>query len=195
MEVIPPHCHRATSVHTNYDRFQNATEIKWYVFYFRFKIWNKGNVSAKNVEVILKDVKNEKNEFINLSIDNLLWSSLQLQSTGTYIKRIYWDYISPKTYQYSNLGYIVDPNMRNNLKDEYDPRTPIDINETCFAFSIYWRTPDYRYLIPKGKYVFEIIAGCENGKSTSEKFILDVTGYWSEDEKEMLNKGINIKVA
>ena len=105
LNVSSPHCHVATTI----GRIQNSMTVypkKWLRYYFRFQIFNNGHSSAKNVEVILKDVTNGKDESMGLPLDNLLWSTLYLTESGNYVTRMYWESISPKTYQYCNIGHV-----------------------------------------------------------------------------------------
>lgn len=83
-------------------------------YFFRMRIWNRGTVSAKNVEVIIGNLKDDKGQKIDMPQDNLLWSS---HEKGTFTtspypemkERMYWPYISPETYQYCNLGLVRKP--------------------------------------------------------------------------------------
>jgi len=190
IEVKPQDCHRATALMLAEG---NRVIGQCYQYYFRYKIWNNGNVSAKNVEVIIKDIMDAKGNFIEQSLDNLLWSNLEMSEPGKYIFKIYCEYISPDTYQYCNLGHVTQPNKRKEIPSEYNNALFADDNESIFSFSVYWKTPDLRYLIAKGKYSFEIIAGCENGKTVTKKYEMEITGFWSEDEEDMLKNGFRIK--
>lgn len=191
MEVKAPHC-RKTPVQA-LRKNESSTYIEsWSHYYFRFKIKNNGRSSAKNVEVIINDVKLLNGDYVDLSLDNLCWSSLKLDVNSNFLPRIYWDYISPGTFQYCNLGMIVDPAHREEEPGEFKASLAVDINETIFSFAVYWRTNDCKHLIAKGSYTFEIIACCENAKPITKKYLMEITGFWSEDEKEMLEKGFKI---
>lgn len=136
MTVESPHCHRATSLQVIEDRFNNRNIKKWQTYYFRFQICNDGKISAKNVELILKDVQRENGESINLPLDNLEWSTLLLTENGNYVPRMYWKSISPKTYQYCNLGYIMEPEFRRMRPEEDNPNFVLANHECLFAFNV-----------------------------------------------------------
>jgi hypothetical protein len=201
MDMLSQDCHK-TKVYKQYDIIEKKTNkiIRYidyakyhYVYYFRFKIHNYGNMSAKNVEVILKDVKDGEGNSIELSLDNLLWSSLVIDFSGKAKNRIYWDYISPKTYQYCNLGDIIQPNIMKEKHSEYIDSLNLKDDTSIFRFSIYWKTPDLRYLLKPGTYTFQIIAGCENGKSITKNYKLSFNGEWTENEDKMLKENIKIE--
>jgi hypothetical protein len=156
-----------------------------YAYYFRFKIWNNGNISAENVEVIIKNVTDEKGNKIDeiFSLDNLVWSTL----SETMNRRLYWSYISPNTYQFSNLGHVHDPKHRSSIIGEYNKNLMVDNKTVFFSFDIYWRTNDLRYLIKPGTYLFNIVVGASNSKTIEKKFQLSFNGNWDEGEEKMLS--------
>jgi hypothetical protein len=196
--IESPHCHRATSKSPIKEYVQNRfrDEIigynEWFTYYFRFKIGNKGNISAKNVEVILKDLRDGKGEKINLPLDNLVWSTLEFETSDALKPKMYWDYISPDTYQYCNLGYINEPSKRHLNRDNENEKLKLFEDVTIFGFSIYWRTLDKRYLVGPGIYSFNVIVGSENAKTISKSYKIQITGYWSVKEEEMLERGFKI---
>ena len=153
------------------------------VYYFRFRIINNGKISAKNVEVILKDLRKKEGKIL-LSQDNLLWSTLDKKASksgeaASFEERMYWNYISPDTYQYCNLCSI---------------KAPKDENESSIVFSVYWPTVDYLHILPPDTYYFDIIIGAENViKSKRKKYKLEYNGKWTEDEDEMFKENIFIK--
>ena len=165
LDLLPPHCHLFK---------------KHNIFYFRFKIFNNGNISAKKVEVMLIYVKNEKGENIGLSSDNLRWSTQNtdvIESRLLERPRMYWDYISPGTYQYCNLGDIKKP---MNYNEEKGNNFGLKFN-----FSVFWKTPDYNYIVTPGIYTFKIIIGCSNAKAIGIKYKIQIKDYWTEKDDEI----------
>jgi hypothetical protein len=182
MELTPPDCHR-TVMKTSDGNFSA------YIFYYLFKIWNKGNVSAKNVEVIISDVSRKEGAVFK-KIDgflpgNLLWSYLG--------GKTYCAYISPETFKHCNLGHIIDPAKRASVPDENNPALPVTPNEAIFHFDVDFKSNRLYYLVVPGTYQFKITMGCENAKPVSKRYEIDVTGKWSEDETRMLNEGFAIR--
>jgi hypothetical protein len=182
IELNPPDCHR-TILRINLPT--NVSEV--YSFFYRFKIWNKGKISAKNVEVIITELlKKEGNKYKiveSFSPDNLLWST-----TGD----IYAPYISPETFKHINLGHIHDPKVRANLSGENNPKLPVSNEEAIFSFDVHFKSNILYYLIAPGEYKIELKVGCENAKTITKKYSINFTGKWIEDESRMLNESLKI---
>lgn len=191
-EIItsPPDCHRTT---TN-ARVQQVTTtlLTFSTYYYRFKIWNKGKTSAEKVEVIIVDIsKKEGNNYKRVesfSLDNLVWS---VPEEGK--PRVFYDYISPDTYKYCNLGHIHDPVYRNALQGESNPNLKVENYQAIFCFDVYFRSNILYYLIGPGVYRIKIKVGCANAKTITRDYELEVTGKWSDDESKMLKEGLLIK--
>jgi len=194
IELKPPDCHRTITKTSG-----GSKQFEFFSYYLRFKIWNKGNISAKNVEVLITELlKKEGNSYRIVEAftpDNLLWSTLQNEWPYYFTNqfKIYCDYLSPNTYKYSNLGHIHDPKYRQNLKGEWNPKLPVSPEETIFSFDINFKSNALYYLISPGIYQIEIKVGCENGITISKRYRLNIKGKWSEDEIRMLNEGFDIK--
>jgi hypothetical protein len=181
IELSPPDCHRTIS---------RVPGTEFYSFYYRFKVWNKGRVSAKNVEVLIVDIlKREGSSFKRIesfSPDNLRWSTL-------IVSRRYCDYISPDTYKHCNLGHIHDPKFRSSISGEDNPKLPVGKNEAIFCFDVHFRSNILYYLVGPGEYQIQIKVGCENAKTITRKYLMKVRGKWFEDENRMLNEGLSIE--
>lgn len=193
IESKPPYFHRTES---------KAENISFYSYYCWFEIWNNGNISAKNVEVIISDLfKKEGDDFVPVKdffSDNLKWSLIS-DIRGAYpngvpiiVPKIYCDYISPKTFKPCNLGHIHDPRYRNNFPGEHNPSLPVGENESIYCFEVNFKSNKLNYLMPPGNYKFTITIGSENAKTIRKKYLMEVTGKWSDDELRMLNEGLKI---
>lgn len=192
IEAKPPDCHRTES---------RGNNVSFHSYFCWFEIWNTGKTSARNVEVIISNVSRKReNGFEPLEEffpDNLRWSLLsEIRGSGAQgvqvMPKIYCDYISPGTFKPCNLGHIHDPNFRTRLPGEDDPSLPIRDGDTVFCFEVNFRSNRLNYLVQPGSYEFTITVGCENAKTISKKFLLEVTGAWFEDESKMLNEGLRI---
>lgn len=169
ISVKPPDCHLVRDADA---------------YFFRMRIWNNGTVSAKNVEVIIGNLENEKHEKIDMPQDNLLWSSHEKGSiTGsTYDEmkeRMYWPYISPGTYQFCNLGFVKKPTKENI--------------HTKFELQVYWPSPNSLHILKHGVYCFDITIGCENGKAITNRYRMrifkDVPVWdWEGNESKYLEE-------
>ena len=162
---------------------------KTYTYYIRFKVSNTGNEVAKNVEVFLKSVKNSLGDIIPVSPGNLQWSSLILKG-DRFEPRMYWDYLSQGTHQYCNLGEITHP-----LHIPKEDMSLIPLEERKYStlnLSLYWRSIDGSFKLPRGKYILEIVVGSSNAKPININFEIEHSGEWYENEVDMFNKGLKI---
>ncbi|MBI5402966.1 MAG: hypothetical protein HY959_06170 [Ignavibacteriae bacterium] len=174
----PPHCHLLEN---------NLT------YYIRFKILNNGNVSANNVEVFLKSVIDKNNKYVSLSASNLLWSSIKLERLekenpfSSY--RMYWDYLSPNTYQYCNLGEISQPLLPEQDRSGLSAEQRLSYK---FNLSLYWKANDGSFSLLPGKYTFELIIAASNAKPISKIYEIEFTGVWNKNEKIMFSESIKL---
>ena len=201
LDILSPTCNRSLikpdekEINENYkaitEGYGKDSDLDFYRDYFRLKILNKGKVSAKNVEVILKDVKDVNGKTIGLSSDNLLWSTYEYSNLKELKPIMYWDYISPGTHQYCSLGFIDDPSKREylkvyeNLKSLNKKAIIAYEDETIFAFNVYWKTYDPKYFIPKGVYFISLVIGCENARHLEKEIKIEVIGKWATQEKDI----------
>ncbi|MDA8078744.1 MAG: hypothetical protein M0Z79_07360 [Nitrospiraceae bacterium] len=190
IKTVPPDCHRTVVQGNN----------PFYAFYYTFRISNKGNRAAKNIEVLISDVSQRKGDtdcYIEGFLpDNLNWTLL---SEPIYVgERIYWrskvycDYISPNTSKHCNLGHIHDPAFRDSVGED-NPDLHLPQKETIFCFDVHFRSSRPYYLVAPGTYIFKITVGSSNAKSMSKFYEMTVTGKWFTDEDRMLNEGLIIK--
>jgi hypothetical protein len=188
IELSPPDCHRTVS---------RGGSTEFYSFYYRFKVWNKGKVSAKNVEVLINDIlKRHGTSFKRVeafSPDNLKWSTLFDIVGGSIVYRRYCDYISPGTYKHCNLGHVHDPNFRTSIPGENNPNLLVRKDETIFCFDVHFRSNILYYLVEPGEYQIQIKVGCENAKTITKKYLVKISGKWFEDENRMLNEGVSVE--
>jgi len=188
IELSPPDCHRTIA---------RAPGAEFFSFYYRFKIWNKGRVSAKNVEVLIVDIlKREGGTFKRIELfspDNLRWSTLFDIVDGRMVPKRYCDYISPDTYKHCNLGHIHDPKFRSSIQGEDNPKLPVGKNEAIFCFDVHFMSNILYYLVEPGEYQIQIKVGGENAKTINRKYLMKISGKWFEDEKRMLNEGLSIE--
>jgi hypothetical protein len=189
IDLHPPDCHKTNVVFD--DRKGNAGSFDSY--FFRFEVWNRGRVSAKNVEVLITEVLRKKGNSYELissfSPDNLSWSIL-FEAPGK--TQRYCTYISPDTYKHCNLGHIHDPHYRQVIGED-NTALNVHVPETIFCFDVLFRSTILYYLVGPGTYRISIKVGCENAKTIERQYQITITGKWFTDETRMLNEGISIK--
>jgi hypothetical protein len=186
ISLHPPDCHRTISL---------LGDKQFFSFYYLLEIWNKGNVSARNVEVLIVDVQRKEGTSFKMIDsflpDNLKWSTLFDVSGDRLISKRYCEYISPDSFKHCNLGHIHDPAYRK--ADGDDSHLSISEKETIFCFDVHFMSTKRYYLVGPGVYRVKIKVGCENAKTITRSYQITITGKWFEDETRMLNEGVTIE--
>lgn len=188
------HHHKLNRIHNpDYEK-----EVQFNSYYFRVIVFNEGNVSANNVEVIINDVEvYEKDKWVlkkDFVFENLIWSSFTPKGEV----KIYCEYISPQTGQYINIGHIFDPKYYRGrdykeLFGSDNPRFHLgDVDEVLFIFDVNMKSIGQYYIVKPGRYRFSITIGSANAKSVTQTYELNFTGKWTEDESIMSKKEIKI---
>ena len=162
------------------------------VHYCRLEIYNEGNVSAKDVEVIVTEVRKKHNYkyFKRMPIGtpyNLTWTH-KMDSP-------YLSVLSPGTKRHITLGHILEPNQRQNYPAE-NPRFTYDLKKTLFHLDFFTKSTTREYLLPHDEYQVDIQIVASNLKKPAEYTVkLNLTGEWFESEQEMYAKGIVITIS
>lgn len=186
--LAPPDSHRTIT---------RSPQIEFYSFYYRFKIWNRGNVSARNVEVLIVDILKREGESFrrieSFSPDNLRWSTLFDLADVRLVPSRYCAYISPDTYKHCNLGHIHDPQFRSSVAGEDNSSLPVGKSEAILCLDVHFRSNILYYLIVPGEYRIQIKVGCENARTIDKWYLLKLSGKWFQDEQRMLNEGLSIE--
>jgi len=181
-------------------------------YYFRFRVWNKGDVTAEKVEVILKRVYirtkggTEYKLDESFPIDNLNWSTIgsriiipivkngKAELGETLVPSTYCDYISPGTYKLCTLGHTTDPEHWD--KDDYGrPPFDVNLNENAFCFDVSFRSNLKYYFKPSGTYKIEVQVAAANAKTITRWYEFTFSGIWFESQREMIEKGFEIRIA
>jgi hypothetical protein len=188
INLSPPDCHSTLLRYQSPGYPEHGEDVWAQTYYFRLRISNTGNTSAKNAEVILTEIlKKEGDKFKKLkdfSADNLLWSTLD---------KMYCDYISPGTFKFCNIGHVVDPKERGKLPGEDNGFINLADGETSFFFDVRFKSNIMYHIVGPGIYIIAVKIGSENAKTISRKYEINITGKWHYEEARMFNEGVSIK--
>lgn len=172
-------------------------------YYVRLRVLNYGNISARNVEVLLKDAYklNEKTKswikLTNFSQDNLIWNTFAEEG----LTRYNWDYISPDTFQYINFARILKPKerhfdqsemltyMEENLTTDISPK-----DEVLVSLQVFMRSTIKHYLLTKGTYKFKLIIAASNAKNYETFVKLKFNGKWDENPEIMFRDNLSLEM-
>lgn len=196
-DLSSPDCFKG-KLKTEWIQEQNGKKVKKYVmsnmFYYKIRIINNGKSPARNVEVIIQDVRRKKGDDFNridfFVVDNLDWSSSLMIAGAKGIR--YYKYIFPNTFKHCELGHILDPSKRNLVPSEGKPNLSTK-DKTIFSLNIETRYHSLHHLLEPGIYRIKILIAGENFKLFKKEYELEITGKWFEDEEIMLSEGLKLK--
>lgn len=163
--------------------------LNGWVYYFRLRVKNEGRVSAKSVEVYAASLEGDSTDrkFIPM---NLSWShGRSVEPSGH--RLIYFPSISPKMEKHCDLGHINHPKFRHFKRAS---SLGIQPEETDFQFDLMVEPSSLSDVITKGKYRLHLIVAAVNAKPKQSVVEISLSGQWHEQESEMLEHGVTIKL-
>lgn len=134
-----------------------ASSHSYLVYYYRFKVWNKGQISSEKVEVMLTKVYSEKDGKFErdktFPQDNLNWGSIFKDGRPI----IHYNNISPGTCKLCVLGHVWNPRFRE--EDPYGT-LPFSVEpaESVFCFDVSFVSNLKYFYRRKGTYGIELQA-------------------------------------
>ncbi len=169
----PPYCHKTE---------MRGSGIRFPVYYFRFKVWNKGKVQTEQCETVLekilkKDSEGKFKELAGFSPVPLKWSGTLSEKHLT---------IQPDREFFCDIGRIHQP--QHEPKSAYQGITSgeKELNKFFFEFPNRFHSQQ-DYLVP-GTYQIEISIYSKNARKISKKFKISWSGIWKDQELDMLNE-------
>ena len=174
-----PYCAKTTMTLGN-------VEAKCY--YFRFRVHNNGNDSARFVEARISELKKKVG-----GKHKDLASFLPMNLTWTHVGRNYVDLISPQMDKYCDFGKIVDPTQRHLIPRENPKIIPLG-EKTLFSLALEAQPNNFSHLIEPGKYRAKLVLGASNAKTIEKNVDFHIKGEWFDEELEMFDKGITIEI-
>jgi len=169
----PPYCHITE---------KKRAGVSLPVYYFRFKVVNKGKTQAEQCEAVLEKIWKENSagelrKFAGFSPVSLKWSGTQNEKYFT---------IQPGRELFCDIGLIHHPNYEQ--KSVYRAITEEENKKNKFFFELSERFyAQWDCLIP-GKYQIKITIYSKNAEKISRKFKITWSGNWKDEEADMLNE-------
>lgn len=186
IKTSPPDCHKTILV--SHNRQGNTIESECY--YFRLCMKNIGKCGADRVEIMASKLFMLKNENTSVMINSFIPQNIRTSFSHT----SFYETISPGIEKYFDLGHIINPIKRSQFSGEDIPERPFPPTSTIFSVDFRSRPFNMCHLIDPGIYRMEIVVGASNIPKP-HMFVLQIShDSWFEDEQEMFQKGINIKI-
>jgi len=159
-----------------------GSDIRFPVYYFRFKVVNEGKVEAEQCEAVLEKIWKENSigelkEFSGFSPVSLKWSGPGREKYLT---------IQPGREMFCDIGRIQHPDYE--FGSVYKDINHQEKEQNKFFFELPERFyAQWDCLIP-GKYQIEIALYSKNAKKVGRKFRISWSGIWKDGESGMLNE-------
>ncbi len=167
----PPWCHLT------------STAGGWPVFYFRFSIKNEGRSQARRCEAVLEglSVRDAAGQYVreaNFFGVNLVWSVIGSQVTD----------LNPERRLYCDIGFIPDVGRQDVYFQERPEFRQGDRQQSNFFFSQSVFPFVQKSYVGPGSYEIEVVVYSENAPTVRQRFRIDWSGRWRQDEKEMFRE-------
>lgn len=165
INLTPPDCHQIDLTDQ-----QNGTFISKCI-YTRIRVQNISKKTANNIEIMASNLwkldKDNKSTKIKTFLPmNLRWSHLHPTK----------EIIPPKSFRFCDLG----PFRPLNGKAYFKLDTIVQPNPVSGG-----KWPN---ILEPGKYLLELLMSGDNVKPKIEKWIIEFTDYWSDNEEDMLRR-------
>ncbi|HUU28901.1 MAG TPA: hypothetical protein VM123_13905 [archaeon] len=165
-------------------------------YYFRFRVKNKGNRPANNIEVFVNKIEEQNvdksfksyESFIPL---NLKWSNTQ--------SKIYLPSIYPKLEKHCDLGFVLQPQQNQiyeiiQYSEGFCSEEQIESNIIFSIDFVIKPNVTESYNLKPGTYRIEVIAVASNSKQCKKTFELTFIDKWFDNTLDMLSQGIGLKL-
>jgi len=179
----PPYCHGFRWNRENIGR----TVLQVRCYWFRMTVSNSGKEAARNVEVVINNVRRKVGDVWE-QVGEFLPSNL----AWTHISQQYMPLLLPCTQKEVDLGRIIDPATRLEFEGESIPGVNWSPTLTLFRFELTVNPVTGYNILRPGEYEFTLTVGAENCRPVTRSFVLNLSGDWEIDEAQMFGKGVRI---
>ncbi len=184
IHVSPPDCHKVGVG-------LGGSDIRFFSYYFRIKVKNRGNMTAENVEVFADQLQ-KFDDNVYRKVDSFLPMNLKWSHTH----ETFVDKISRDMYRHCDFFHIHE--IRKDLISLYKQHLKLEyldkMNEGVgiISFDLIAQSFNKGHLIDPGKYRIRLSVAGSNAKSKSKTYQIDYGGKWSTNECEIVGNMISI---
>ena len=183
IQTAPPDC-----VAVPFARVEDGT-IVTESLYLRLWVTNIGNATANNAEVYANELLRQRADKTWERVTEFPPMNLKLSNLGS----IYFPRVVPGMGKHCDIGHIVDPTRRRDLREE-NPRLNLSDQETSLAFDV-MAAPNHKgHIIAPGDYRLKVFIAAENAHRIERTINISLRGTWDADETRMLRTGVGVSV-
>lgn len=161
-------------------------------YLLRFRVTNNGNAKAESVEVFASNLSKQHADGSFKKVTSFLPMNLQWDNHPD----IFMPMISPGMYKHCKLAHIIDPSRRGHFSKlgEAGHRPAVSSDETVLSFDTVRKTYALSHLQPPGLYRLTVLIAASNARPVARHLEINLTGKWFDDDSEMLEKGVGVRV-
>jgi hypothetical protein len=158
-------------------------------YWFRIRISNNGNLSARQVEVLAQQLE-RRTASGDFEIQpwfqpmNLIWA---------HVRAPFIEAISPGTFKFCDLFFVGDPKIYavNKLGAEH---LGGDTGQTTMTFQVISPPFNKSHLVSPGIYRLHVVVAANNAPVLKKTLEINHTGKWFSDPEAMAVDGIGFRV-
>jgi hypothetical protein len=191
--LAPPDCHKTTLTYMVQQSAMTYRSANCDCYYLRLWVQNVGKIRAERVQVFVAKLFRRSADGSFKEVDgflpmNLRWAHGQQASGGP---EIFAEGISPEMGKHCDLGHIVDPRFRRDVREDL-PGVPG--NETIVALDLEVQPKTFTHLIPPGVYQLQLRVAAANCPPVTRTIELTITGKWFGEQAQMFSDGLGIRM-
>ncbi len=163
-------------------------------YYLRILVKNKGNETARNVEVYAKKLKlyrksdEQWEEEALFPPMNLVWSNYE-SGQMTYLR-----FLPPGMSKHCAVGHILDPKDRKEFDADDNPELELGPGEVSLTFDLIQQPLHKGYIVNRGEYRLEVVVAADNVDAVTKDVKIYFDGQWDPDQAAMLRDHVGIGI-
>jgi hypothetical protein len=151
-------------------------------YYCRLRVWNRGNVPARDVEVTLLRLHRVEGERTSEDPD-----FLPLSLRWSHVRETVTPAIPPGLFRHIDLCHLDNPGGKLDVpRNSFNFETEVQPTELRPGVWPTWKGA--------GNYRLDFVIAADNAKPVNRSVTITFTGSWTDDEAEMFAKHLVIRV-
>lgn len=183
IQTSSPDCHKIPIVHPKYPIITDG-------YYFRLRVTNSGSQKAESVEIFAAELSERQSN----GTFKVVESFLPMNLVWSHVKWVFFPAISRGIYKHCDLAHIIKPQEREGFPYENKHWPNIPPEKVILSFDTVVKPNTLSHLIPLGVYRLVILVAAANAKPVRKILEISLSGEWYDDERTMLEEGINIRL-
>ncbi len=188
----PPDCIQIPYVE-NFDNISGGRrQERAASYYLRILVKNTGNVTARNVEVYAKSLRQERGDKWEPVEDfppmNLVWSN---SPPEPHRDRTYLPFLPAGSSRHCDVAHMLDPRLKHLFTGETKP----GLERLSLTFDLITKPLHFGHIVGPGKYRLDIEVAAENFDALARVVEISFDGDWMPEASQMFGYHLRIDVS